>query len=47
VQALFNDFETVVSENGSNISQQDKRKAALQAIIDLIKKNLAPDSKNI
>ncbi|MEI7563268.1 MAG: hypothetical protein WCJ39_06545 [bacterium] len=47
VESLFHDFETVVSENAVDASQQDKRKASLQAIIDLIKKNIAPDPKNI
>lgn len=47
VQALFANFETVVSENSVDASQQDKRKAALQAILDLIKKNLASDSQNV
>jgi hypothetical protein len=47
VQALFNDFEVVVSSNAVDASQQDKRKAILQSIVDLIKKNIAPDPKNI
>ena len=47
VESLFNDFETAVSDNSTTSSQQDKRKEHLQAVVDLIKKNLAPDSKNI
>lgn len=40
VGALFNEFETVISDDINN-SQQDKRKAKLQDIMDLIKKNTA------
>jgi hypothetical protein len=40
VDAAFNDFETAVSQSSTN-SQQDKRKAALQSVVDLITKNIA------
>ncbi|MEI8091772.1 MAG: hypothetical protein WCG98_06220 [bacterium] len=40
MDALFHTFETVVSEDTNN-SQQDKRKEALQSVINLISKNLA------
>ena len=37
VSALFNDFESIVSD--ANNSQQDQRKATLQSILTLIQKN--------
>jgi hypothetical protein len=46
VNALFNDFETAVSQSSTN-SEQDKRKAVLQNIVDVISKNLAPAGSTI
>jgi hypothetical protein len=46
VNALFNNFETAVSQSSTN-SQQDKRKAALQDVVNLITKNLAPAGSTI
>ena len=39
IQALFENFESVVSD--TTTSQQDKRKAALQNILDVIQKHVA------
>jgi hypothetical protein len=39
---LFKEFESVVSDTQTNVSQQDKRKQVLQDIVTLITKNLAP-----
>ncbi|MCX6823805.1 MAG: PKD domain-containing protein [candidate division SR1 bacterium] len=42
VEGLFKEFESVISDTTqANSSQQDKRKAVLQEIINLISKNLA------
>jgi hypothetical protein len=43
VDTLFKEFETVVGDSTLQISQQDKRKEALQKIVDLIKKYVAPE----
>lgn len=40
VDALFADLESAVSES-DDLSQQDKRKAIIQSILDLIQKNVA------
>ncbi len=48
VEWLFNEFESVVSDTTQvNASQQDKRKQVLQDIINMIKKNLAPEWQEI
>lgn len=47
VEWLFKEFESVVSDTQDNSSQQDKRKQVLQDIINLIKKNLAPEGAEI
>lgn len=44
---LFKEFESVVSDVAINSSQQDKRKQVLQDIINMIKKNLAPEGQAI
>ncbi len=47
VEWLFNEFESVVSDTQTDVSQQDKRKQVLQDIVDLIKKNVAPDGQTV
>jgi len=48
VEWLFKEFESVVSDTTQvDASQQDKRKQVLQDVINLIKKNLAPDGQEV
>lgn len=48
VEWLFKEFESVLSDTTQvDSSQQDKRKQVLQDIIDLIKKNIAPDGQAV
>ena len=48
VEWLFKEFESVVSDNNQEAtSQQDKRKQVLQDILNLIKKNLAPEWQEV
>lgn len=44
---MFTEFESVVSDTQANSSQQDKRKQVLQDIINMIKKNLAPEGQAV
>lgn len=44
IEWLFKEFESVISDSATeNATQQDKRKAVLQDIINTIKRNLAPE----
>jgi len=48
IEWLFKEFESVVSDTTqTDASQQDKRKQVLQDIINLIKKNIAPEGTEV
>jgi len=48
VEWLFKEFESVVSDTTqTDSSQQDKRKQVLQDILNLIKKNIAPEGAEV
>jgi len=46
VNSLFNTFENATSDT-TDVSQQDKRKAILQSILDLIQKNTAVAGQSV